>query len=209
MTPLGLIVVVAASVARAQESAPYRWELDVGLGYGQLLYPTVDTAPVTSTMGGPGFSATVAYRGPHFTHPFVDLGYVPILSSRKQVEVSEPDGSTRTVSADSSSYALGLVIGPGWDVDWFRLRVGVGVYDVFVSTTVDGATSSASTLELGFLASATALVWRPNPFAFGFETRLVALQTPTLGITQTMGELGVTARWDFVRRTTLSREHSE
>ena len=200
MTPLGLIVVVAASVARAQESAPHRWELDVGLGYGQLLYPTVDTAPVTSAMGGPGFAATLAYRGPHFTHPFVDLGYVPILSSRKQVTVSAPDGSTRTVAADSSSYALGLVIGPGWEVDWFRLRVGVGVYDVIVSTTVDGTTNAATKLELGFLASTTALVWRPNPFAFGFETRLVALQTPTLGITQTMGELGVTARWDFVRR---------
>jgi hypothetical protein len=91
-------------------------------------------------------------------------------------------------------------LAPAGDVDWFRLRVGVGVYDVFVSTTVDGATNSASTLELGFLASATALVWRPDPFAFGFETRLMALQTPTLGITQTMGELGVTARWDFVRR---------
>jgi len=195
-----LIVVLAASVARAQESAPSRWELDAGLGYGQILYPTSDTAAVTSTMGGAGFAATVAYRGPHFTHPFVDLGYVPILSSEKQVDVTAPDGSTSSVAADSSSSALGLVIGPGWDVDWFRLRVGIGVYDVFVSTTVDGATNSASTLELGFLASATALVWRPDPFAFGFETRLVALQTPTLGITQTMGELGVTARWDFVRR---------
>jgi len=200
------LVVVAASVARA---APDRWELDAGLGYGQILYPAIDTASVTSTMGGPGFAATVAYRGPHFTHPFVDLAYAPILSSRKQVDVSAPDGSTSTVAADSSSSALGLVIGPGWDVDWFRLRVGIGVYDVLVSTTVDGETNSASALELGFLASATALVWRPDPFAFGFETRLVALQTPTLGITQTMGELGVTARWDFVRRTTLSREHSE
>ncbi len=203
--------------APARASAPERWELDVGLGYGRVLYPAIDTAPVTWTMGGPGFAATVAYRGPHFTHPFVDLGYVPILSSRKQVNVSARDGSTSAVEADSSSYALGLVIGPGWDIDWFRLRVGVGVYDVFASTTVDGATNSASTLELGFLASAAALVWRPDPFTFGFETRLVALQTPTLGITQTMGELGVTGRWDFVRRpraeprrsTALSREQSE
>jgi hypothetical protein len=201
VNPLGIIVLVTASMARpARASAPHRWELDAGLGYGQILYPAIDTAAVTSTMGGPGFAATVAYRGPHFTHPFVDLAYVPILSSRKQVDVSAPDGSIRTVAADSSSYALGLVIGPGWDVDWFRLRVGVGVYDVVVSTTVDGATNSASTLELGFLASTTALVWRPDPFALGFEARLVALQTPTMGITQTMGELGVTARWDFVRR---------
>jgi hypothetical protein len=44
------------------------------------------------------------------------------------------------------------------------------------------------------------MVWRPRPFALGVEARLVALQVPTVGISQTMWELGVTGRWDFVDR---------
>jgi hypothetical protein len=213
-----LIIFVAGSVARAQEPAaepppagtaeaavPARsepravWELDAFLGYGQLAFPSPDPT-LTSSIGGPGFALTVAYRGPHFTHPFFDLSYVPILSSSRQVNVFAPGGSTSTTTADSSSYALGFILGPGWDIDWFRIRAGIGLYDVVVHTTVNGATNSPSSLQLGFLATASAMVWRPEPFALGVEARLVALQLPTVGISQSMWELGVTGRWDFVRR---------
>jgi hypothetical protein len=213
-----LIVLGFGVVAHAQEPAPEpptahtaeatappraepreAWELDAFLGYGQLAFPSPDPT-LTSTIGGPGFALTVAYRGPHFTHPFFDLAYVPILSGSRQVNVFAPGGSTSTVTADSSSYALGFILGPGWDVDWFRFRAGLGLYDVVVHTTVNGASSSPASLKLGFLASASAMVWRPEPFAVGIEARLVALQLPTFGISQAMWELGVTGRWDFVRR---------
>jgi hypothetical protein len=213
-----LIVLAAGAVPQAQEPAPPAppagtaeaavpsrveprevWELDVFLGYGQLAFPSPDPS-LTSSIGGPGFALTVAYRGPHFTHPFFDLSYVPILSSSRQVNVFAPGGSTNTVTADNSSYAFGFILGPGWDIDWFRIRAGIGLYDVVVHTSVNGATNSPSSLQLGFLATASAMVWRPEPFALGVEARLVALQVPTAGISQSMWELGVTGRWDFVRR---------
>jgi len=204
VTHLLLIALALAPAASAEEpspveeSAPYAWELDAFVGYGRLAFPAMDTSGVSSSNGGPGFALTAAYRGPHFTHPFVDLAYVPILSSSRQVNVYVPGGPAGTVQANNLSYAIGLVLGPGWDIDWFRLRTGVGLYDVVVRTTVDGATNSPSSLGLGFLVTASALLWRPGPFALGLEARLAALQVPTVGISQSMWEVGVTGRWDFV-----------
>jgi hypothetical protein len=198
-------VSVAPPAGVAEAAGPSRveprevWELDCFLGYGQLAFPSPDPT-LSSSIGGPGFAVTVAYRGPHFTHPFLDLSYVPILSSSGQVNVFAPGGSTSTVTADSSSYALGLILGPGWDIDWFRFRAGLGFYDVVVHTTVNGVTNSPSSIQFGFLATASAMVWRPEPFAVGLEARLVALQLPATGISQSMWQLGVTGRWDFIRR---------
>jgi hypothetical protein len=196
-----LIAIAVASAASAEEvAAPApssAWELDAFIGYGRLAFPTTDTADVSSANGGPGFALTAAYRGPHFTHPFFDIAYVPILSSTRQVNVFVPGGSPGTVQADNLSYAIGFVLGPGWDIDWFRLRTGVGLYDTVVKTTVNGTTNKPSSLDLGFLVTASALVWRTGVFAVGIEGRLAALQVPTVGISQTMWEIGVTGRWDF------------
>jgi len=215
------VALVAASAARAEgappeaprpaaapagaelkpaPSEPEAWELDAFVGYGQLGYPALDMADVTWSNGGPGFALTVAYRGPHFTHPFLDLSYVPIVSSGKYVNVYVPGTPVQTTSASNSSYALGLVLGPGWDLDWFRIRAGLGLFAYNVKTTVSGATNSISQPGLGFLVTASALVWHPEPFALGVEGRVVALEMPTGGIYQVMWEVGLTGRWDFVHR---------
>ncbi len=199
-----VLALVATSAARAEEAkpvaekAPRAWELDAFLGYGQLAYPAMDTSTQTWSNGGPGFALTVAYRGAHFTHPFLDVSYVPIMSSGRSVYLPGVPGTT--AFASNSSWAMGLVIGPGWDIDWFRLRLGVGFYGVKVETTVLDQTNSASKATLGFLAGAGVLVWKGDPFAMGLEGRLVALQQPTNGIYQASWEIGLTGRWDFSRR---------
>jgi hypothetical protein len=104
-----------------------------------------------------------------------------------------------TAFASNSSWAWGLAFGPGFDLDRFRLRAGIGLYDVSVRTNVSGQENTSSGIHLGFLAAASAMVWRPEPFALGVEARLVALQAPTAGIYQSMWQLGITGRWDFVR----------
>jgi len=190
---------VAAAPAPAPEEKPLQaWEVDLFAGYGQLAWPAEDTTNVAWSNGGPAFALTFAYRGPHFTHPFFDISYVPIFSSGKSVNVFTPGTGSQTVFASNSSWAWGFVVGPGWDVDWFRFRVGVGIYDVVVRTEVAGSTSTISQLTAGFLASASALVWRPDPFAIGVEARMAALQFPFTGIYQSMWEVGLTGRWDFV-----------
>lgn len=209
MRPLALALALAATVpARAEEAAPgpaataegkpvRAWELDGFAGYGQLAFPTLDTQATWSN-GGPGFALTVAYRGPHFTHPFFDVSYVPIISSGQNFYLP---GSNGSAFASNSSYALGFVVGPGWDIDWFRFRVGVGLYDVVVESAVLGQTNTSSALSLGFLVSAAVLVWRPEPiFALGIEARLAALQAPTNGIYQTSWAIGLTGSWDFVHQ---------
>lgn len=188
----------AAPAPAAEPATPTAWELDAYVGYGQLAWPALDTANVAWSNGGPAFALSVAYRGAHFTHPFLDISYVPILSSGQYVNTFD-GGAVGTVYATNSSYAIGLMIGPGWDVDWFRFRVGMGLYDVVVRTNVTGTSNTVSQLGLGFMAAASALVWRPDPFALGVEARLVALDFPLTGIYQTMWSVGLTGRWDFAR----------
>ena len=184
-----------AAPAGAGETPRHAWELDAFVGYGQLAFPALDTTTAWQN-GGPGFALTFAYRGPHFTHPFLDLSWVPIVSSGRAVYTT---GSTAPTFASNSSHALGFVLGPGWDVDWFRIRAGIGLYFVTVTSDVAGVSSTATSASLGFLVAASALVWRPEPFALGVEARLTPLQAPTSGIFQASWELGLTGRWDFVR----------
>jgi len=199
------LALVASSAARAEESKPaagekalHVWELDAFAGYGQLAFPAMDTSTQTWANGGPGFALTVAYRGPHFTHPFLDLSYVPIISSGRSVYIPGgiPGG---TAFASNSSWALGFVLGPGWDIDWFRFRAGVGFYSVKVETTVLDQTNTSSKATIGFLAAAGVLVWKAEPFALGLEARLAALQSPFNGIYQSSWAIGFTGRWDFAR----------
>jgi len=199
------IALVASTAARAEgppaateEREHTAWEVDLFAGYGQLAFPATDVSNLAWSNGGPAFALTFAYRGAHFTHPFVDLSYIPILSSGKYVNVYVP-GASPTVFASNSSYAVGLAIGPGWDIDWFRVRVGVGLYDVVVKANVNAKPNTVSQFAIGFLASMSAMVWRPDPFALGVEARLVALTFPTNGIYQSMWSAGLTGRWDFVR----------
>jgi hypothetical protein len=182
---------------------PHAWELDLFIGYGQLAYPGIDMSNVSWSNGGPGVSVDVAYRGPHFTHPFFELSYVPVLSSGKNVNVFDPESGAGTVYNKNYAHALGFVIGAGWDIDWFRARAGIGFYDYEVQTFITGQNSlntqdEITQLGLGFVVALTAFVWRPEPLALGIEARVVALQSPTNGIYQTMWELGITGRWDFV-----------
>jgi opacity protein-like surface antigen len=198
-----LALVVAAPVLAAEPPPGSQtvehsaWELDLFVGYGQQLYP----APKSSTdgwwNGGPAFAIDVAYRGPHFTHPFLELSWVPILSSGQAVYLP---GTNGTSSVSNSANALGLVIGPGWDIDWFRVRVGIGGYDVMTSTTVDGVKDSSSGIVIGYMAALAAQVWRPDPFALGIEARFVGLMSPTSGFYQGFWQVGLTGRWDFSRK---------
>jgi hypothetical protein len=190
--------VPAGAEEKSVPAAPEAWELDAFVGYGQLGYPALDMANGDWSNGGPGFAVTVAYRGRHFTHPFLDLSYVPIISSGRYVNVYVPGTPVATTFASNSAYALGFVLGPGWDIDWFRIRGGLGLFGYNVRTTVSGVTNKVSLAGLGFLVTASALVWRPEPFALGVEGRMVALEMPTGGIYQFMREVGFTARWDFV-----------
>lgn len=192
--------VPAAAEVKPVPSEPQAWELDAFVGYGQLGYPALDMSDVTWSNGGAGFALSVAYRGPHFTHPFLDLSYVPIVSSGKYVNVYVPGTPPTTTFASNSSHAMGLVLGPGFDIDWFRIRGGLGLFAYNVRTTVGGVTNDVSQTGLGFLVTAAALVWRPEPFALGVEGRLVALQAPTGGVYQMMWQAGLTARWDFVNK---------
>jgi len=185
--------------AAAEKVLPWAWELDAYAGYGQLAWPALQTANLAWSNGGPAFALTVAYRGDHFTHPFIDVAYVPIISSGQLVNVAQPGTGVQTVFSSNSSYAVGLSAGPGFDFDWFRIRLGLGLYDVVVNTNVTGTSNTVTQLAIGFMTTVSALVWRPDPFALGVEARIIGLNQPMTGIYQCMWSVGLTGRWDFAR----------
>lgn len=197
-------LLVAAPAARAADPSPtpapvlhYAWELDVFAGYGQVLWPGPANSSDGWWNGGPAFAVDVAYRGDHFTHPFVDLAWIPMLNSG---QMAYNPGNNTSYAVSNGQNAIGLTVGVGWDVEWFRARAGVGVYDIMTSTTAAGVTNKATSYSLGFLAALAANVWRPDPFALGIEARLYAFQSPTAGIFETFWQVGLTGRWDFVRK---------
>lgn len=189
-----LVTLVFASTARADDGA---WELDAFGGYGRIAFPATDLAAQSWANGGPAFAVSAAYRGHHFTHPFIDVAYVPMLWSSRNVFLPTSASGTAT-TAENASWALGIMLGPGFDIDWLRLRAGIGVYDVSVRTTVLDQTNTSSKLSIGFLASAALLVLRADAFALGIEARMAALEAPTAGIYQSSWSVGLTGRWDFV-----------
>lgn len=188
-----LLMLVLASTARAEGS----WELDAYGGYGRMAFPSTDLAAQNWANGGPAFALSAAYRGHHFTHPFIDVAYVPMIWSSRNVYLPESATGTAT-TADNASWALGIMLGPGFDIDWLRLRGGIGIYDVSVRTSVLDRTNTSSKLSIGFLASASMFVWRASAFALGVEARVAALEAPTAGIYQASWSVGLTGRWDFV-----------
>jgi hypothetical protein len=182
---------------QAGASAPlHNWELDLFAGYGQLLWPALDSTNTRWSHGNVAIALSVAYRSPHFTHPFVDVSYVPFISSGQDVYLPNTNGS---VSAVSSSHALGIIFGPGFDISWFRLRGGVGAYFVSTHTTVQDVSKSTTSGQIGYLVTASALVWQRDQFAAGVEGRFVTLQAPGNGTFQTSWSVGLTGRWDFAR----------
>ena len=178
------------------KAALYNWELDLFAGYGQLAWPALDTTNTHWSNGNVALALSVAYRSPHFTHPFVDISYVPFISSGYDVYVPNTNGS---VYARSSSHALGIIFGPGFDISWFRVRGGVGLYAVTTSTTVQDVNKSTTSANIGYLVTASALVWQRDQFAAGIEGRFMTLQAPGNGTFQTSWAVGLTGRWDFAR----------
>jgi hypothetical protein len=178
------------------KAALYNWELDLFAGYGQLAWPALDTTNTHWSNGNVALALSVAYRSPHFTHPFVDISYVPFISSGYDVYVPNTNGS---VYARSSSHALGIIFGPGFDISWFRVRGGVGLYAVTTSTTVQDVNKSTTSANIGYLVTASALVWQRDQFAVGIEGRFMMLQSPGNGVFQSSWAAGLTGRWDFAR----------
>jgi len=181
----------------ASAKAPlYNWELDLFAGYGQLAWPALDTTNTRWSNGNVALALSVAYRSPHFTHPFVDIAYVPFISSGQDVYVPSTNGS---IYSRSSSHALGIIFGPGFDIWLFRVRGGVGAYFVSTSTTVQDVTKSTTSGQIGYLVTASALVWQRDQFAAGIEGRFMTLQAAGNGTLQSSWAAGLTGRWDFAR----------
>ena len=146
-TLLLALALAAAPTVRAADPRPLRAGRDRALRPGRLdalrrlrpaRLPRPDTSNVRLVERRPGLRAAASPTGAR-TSPTPSSTSRTSRSSRAAVrERLRCRAAHSTVYATNSSYALGLAIGPGWDIDWFRVRVGVGLYDVVVKTDVAG-----------------------------------------------------------------------
>jgi hypothetical protein len=191
---LGLALAIPA-LSRAQERRfQSAFEVDGFAGYGGRLYPGQDPAGATSSaLGGPSFALSVAYRSPHFTHPFIDLWFLPVHANGHVVDLGPSHGGV--VQVDGSIHTLALSMGPGFDVWRARLRAGFAFYNLSVKTTLQGASASSASWHFGYFLSAAGMLLQSKGFQLGLEVRYAPIRTAGVGVLA----VGFTGSWDFVR----------
>jgi hypothetical protein len=119
---------------------------------------------------GFGGALSLAYRGPFFLYPYVDIGYFNLAESS-----IHPVSRLGVVSDDiveNSLNAWTFTFGPGVDVGAMRFRLGVGMNSLLTST--QGNDFDDDITALGFLTSlqVSGSVLRSGPFRLNVEGRM-------------------------------------
>jgi hypothetical protein len=143
-------------------------ELAVFGGYSRIISKIDHTRESAAFNGGSAIAGTVLYRSPYFLSPFVDVGYYPLYASRDKVDVASAGGTIRVASALSAS---GFMVGPAVDLWRFRLKWGVGVFNVNVRSTALGNTSKPDEIDFGYMLALSGFFLRSPRIQVGGEAR--------------------------------------
>lgn len=177
MRTLRLVVVLAsATFALGAPSAaeagdpPARYALEVGAfgGYDVLLKGSSSPASeIWSRGGGGALAGSLSFRTPYVT-PFVDVGYYPLYASQARVDLGSRIG---TVVSTGTLTTIGVLGGLGVDLWRLRLRVGIGLHDLHVRSTVLGQTISPRESDMGYLVGLRGTLLRGSRLEIGAEAR--------------------------------------
>jgi hypothetical protein len=138
-----------AAVAAGQ---PSRYAFELGGFLMATWFPkplAVDAGVDSDRTIGFGGSISLAYRGPFFLYPFIDVGFYNLAQTT--IHPVTHFGGVSGDSVDNSLSAWTFMIGPGVDVGPMRFRGGVGMNKLQTSMTGKNFDDDAS--ALGFLTS--------------------------------------------------------
>lgn len=176
-----VLLVLAAPAAAVPRTVPLAahslgvnaLEVSAFGGYGALLrHPNERGASLSRWNGGGAFAGGVTYRSPYFLRvlsPFFDIGYYPLYRSRSLVDLGALGGDS---AVSSSLAALGVAVGWAADLGPIRVRAGLALYDVLVTSSLEGAHITASELDGGYLFSVSGSLLRRPSIEIGAELRL-------------------------------------
>jgi hypothetical protein len=163
-------VVPSAQAGPGQTPSRYGFELGAFLTATWLPKGLAVDAGIESDRNiGFGGALSLAYRGPFFLYPFLDIGYFNLAQS-----TIHPVTRLGGVSADSVENTLNAwtyTFGPGLDVGPMRFRLGVGLNTLL--TSMQGKDFDDDATALGFLTglSVSGAVLRSGAFRLNIEGR--------------------------------------
>ncbi len=137
---------------------------------------------ISSRRGGNAVALSITYRTRYFLAPFIDVAYYPLYASTRVADLGSAGGPATAVGTLA---AVGFIAGPALDFLRFRLRVGVGTYDVMVHSSVLGRTIHAAESDMGYLVALDGYVLETRRFRVGLEVRaafVVEADVTALGV---------------------------
>jgi hypothetical protein len=183
LTRLGLILtaltILTPASASAQSTAAEDGAKTHAFELGAFLTATwlpkglaVDAGVQSDRNIGFGGAISLAYRGPFFLYPFIDIGFFNLADSTIN-PVTQLGLSDDTV--ENSLYAWTFTFGPGVDVGPMRFRGGVGMNRL--ETSVKGPDFEDDIAALGFVTSlqVSGALARTDTFRLNAEGRITYL----------------------------------
>ncbi len=159
----------ALLVTRKPESKSYGIELTLFGGYNRQLASGLErSGEISARNGGGAIAGGIVLRSPYFVSPFVDIGYYQLYSSRENVDLGAAGGKTVAASALST---FGFMVGPAVDIWRFRVKAAIGVYNVHVTSTVLGKTTSPDEIDLGYMLAVSGYFLKTPLIQVGAEVR--------------------------------------
>jgi hypothetical protein len=180
---------VSAETSAEAGEPKSRYSFELGAFLTATWYPkdlAVEGGVVSDRQIGFGGSLSLAYRGPFFLYPFLDIGFFNLAQSTIHPV------SRLGISGDEVENALNawtFLFGPGLDTGPMRFRLGVGLNRL--ETSMEGKNFSDDASAAGFVTSLmiSGAVFRAGPFRLNVEGRTTYFMYAT-GIAFALGISG-------------------
>jgi hypothetical protein len=183
-----------APVSMSIQDLPHRYtfEADLYAGYSRLYLPSPSRrGELSASNVGVAVAVGSLFRSPYFLSPFVELAFHRLLRTTDAVDLGPALGGSGV--AHNWLSTLGLTAGGALDVWRLRVRAGVALDFVYVHSTVNGRTLSASERDMGYVLAVGGYLWRNPRFKIGLEARTRLILNANLGFVS----LGATAAGDL------------
>ena len=161
-------------------AAPPQQALEVStqVGVGHLVGKAWNRKHERSATNG-GFSAAVAvaYRSDYLFVPWLQAGWAQLASNREAPKAQEFSAEAASESSLSARYFLA---GPAVEEGPLRFRVGMGLYQLRVTSAFAGTTMHAQVWDMGYFVGYGVRIQESGGCGWGLETEALLMSESQL-----------------------------
>lgn len=172
---LAAFALLAPALARADTPSDKRYHFELGAFASATWLPeplAVDAGVVSDRIFGFGGALSLAYRGPYWLYPFLDVGYFNLASSTIH-PLTRTGISNARVENSMSTWMV--MAGPGFDYGLMRFRIGVGLHFNLMDAQGSGFHDTQKANGLLNCLEIAAYPFRTTGFRLGLELRAARL----------------------------------